>query len=224
MTQVDLWYVKLDLPAVETLLNVLTSEEKAKADRFYAPKQQRRFVVARGTLRMVLSQYLNTVSQKVAFEYSPKGKPSLVQRKDLFFNVSHSEDLAIYGVSFHRRIGVDIEYLRPLPNALQLAQRFFCETEYQLLASTSQSDQAKEFFRLWTAKEAVLKAIGEGISGGLDQFAITAEPCQLVKSREGNLYSLAAFSWDEHYLGAIALEHPDAFTWQTINAQALLEG
>lgn len=81
----------------------------------------------------------------------------------LHFNLSHSHHMALYAIS-RSPIGVDLEHIRPLPNALDLAQRFFAPSEFQILQTLPVEQQAYTFFRYWVCKEAYVKAIGEGLA------------------------------------------------------------
>lgn len=86
----------------------------------------------------------------------------------LQFNVSHSQEYALYGFTHNHSIGVDIECLCRMRNVTELAKRFFTHKEFQLIANlTDEEQQQKVFFQLWTVKEAYLKAISVGLSGSL---------------------------------------------------------
>ncbi|GBF81467.1 4-phosphopantetheinyl transferase [Aphanothece sacrum FPU1] len=161
---------------IKTLFNILNEEEQTKAKRFVLAQHQRRFIVARTTLKIILSNYLKIAPNQIKFEYSSRGKPTLIKDinpNKLEFNVSHSEELALYGITRDRLIGVDVEYNSPIPDAEQLAKRFFCPQEYEIIRPLTSPEKEQTFFQLWTAKEAYLKATGEGISGGLDQIFVS---------------------------------------------------
>jgi 4'-phosphopantetheinyl transferase len=88
------------------------------------------------------------------------------------FNLSHSEDLALYGAIASKKIGVDLEYLRPISDALKLARRFFSPQETSAIEQLTGIARERAFLQIWTAKEAYLKAIGDGLSGEMDKLAI----------------------------------------------------
>lgn len=190
MADVQLWVKPLDLlcEQVQTLEKTLSPDEQERANRFRFPEHRRRFIVARGSLREILGHYLALAPSEVRFRYDLKGKPFLCPRleKQLQFNVSHSHELALIGVTQSQKIGVDLEYVRTIKDCQQLAQRFFCESEAAILQTLSDPEQA--FFQMWTAKEAYLKATGEGIAGGLDQVEVTFSSGQVqgLKSIAGN--------------------------------------
>ena len=83
----------------------------------------------------------------------------------LCFNVSHSHNLAVYAIALNRSVGIDLEYLRQIPNVQQLAKRFFSPDESTIINTLDKEQQEEFFFRVWTIKEAYLKATGEGLAG-----------------------------------------------------------
>ncbi len=92
------------------------------------------------------------------------------------FNLSDSEDLAVYAFARGSEIGVDVEILRPMPDALSISESFFSAPERETLRSVPEEQRAEAFFNCWTRKEAYLKAIGEGLSEPLDSFVVTLAP------------------------------------------------
>lgn len=209
---IHLWWISLDLTEedLQTCIALLSESEKIKADRFKFPQHQRRYQAVHGILRIILGRYLNLDPAQINFTHSDRGKPYLTEDcnpLNLQFNLSHSENMAIVGISRDRRIGVDLEKMRSMENSLQLAKRFFCDSEYALLTQTIPKKRDKLFFQLWTAKEAYLKATGEGISGGLNQVEIALNPLRLINFPNWYLQSFESNLDDEHnYLSAIALE------------------
>ncbi|MBR8832432.1 MAG: 4'-phosphopantetheinyl transferase superfamily protein [Chlorogloea purpurea SAG 13.99] len=173
--QGDIWSTGLDVSPgeVEALGQILSTDEWERADRFKFPRHKRRFIVARGRLRQILARYLHLAPQDIVFTYSQEGKPAL-EWSDLCFNLSHTGDLAIYGISWHGAIGIDLEFIRPVGSLLSLTKKYFCESEQKIIERSE--NQTQTFFRIWTAKEAYLKATGEGIAGGLQQIEISLEP------------------------------------------------
>lgn len=181
--EVHIWRSPLDLPEdrVQKLKNLLSEDEIQRGDRFYKIEHQNRFVVCRAILRTILSRYLHVTPNELQFEYGNSGnqsggKPRLAEKCGgdwLQFNLSHSHNLAVYGITKHHPVGIDLEYLRPFPNAIKIAERFFSQAEYQAIKSLSDREQLRAFYQIWTVKEAYLKATGEGIVGGLDQIEVS---------------------------------------------------
>lgn len=108
-------------------------------------------------LRKILSSYLGQDPEKICFERNSNGK---LEHPKIFFNLSHSQKLAIIAVSQLGPVGVDIEYFREIKNLLSIAKRFFSSSELVYLENLSAESQTKAFFELWTAKEALVKARG----------------------------------------------------------------
>src|SRR5438270_8929096 len=166
--EVHIWRVGLDQhpQTVARLSAVLADDERNRADKLYFEKDRRRFTVARGVLRIILGRYLNTKPEQLGFHYTKFGKPMLANAgvDALRFNVSHSEELAVYAVACGREVGIDIEYLRPDIEAEQIAQQFFSSTEAAMLRSLPGEVRTRAFFNCWTRKEAYIKARGDGLS------------------------------------------------------------
>ncbi|GFE68451.1 4'-phosphopantetheinyl transferase superfamily protein [Chroococcus sp. FPU101] len=220
LTNVQIWVKNLDLPPeqIQTLEQTLSDDEKERAIRFRFAEHRRRFIAARGGLREILGDYLNLAPQDVKFEYNAKGKPLLCSslNRELQFNVSHSQDLALYGVAQSQKIGVDLEYVRTVKDLEHIAERFFCPSEAAILKTLSSPEREKAFFGIWTAKEAYLKATGEGIAGGLDQVevSIAATQVQGLKSifrdeQVVNQWRLWSFFPTPDYVATIAVEDVD---------------
>lgn len=205
------WQVDLDLAeeSVNDLKSLLSDDEITKGDRFHFAHHRRRYIVARGMLRKILGRYLEVKPDQIEFQYTDKGKPFLSSKKhtnNFQFNLSHSEEKAIYGVTLNRWIGVDIEKQRPIKDILALTNRFFCPQEAALIQSLPDEERAQIFFQLWTAKEAYLKGMGTGISGGLDQVALRWCKDQLKPLPTQDHWSLLSFIIEKNYLGAVAIE------------------
>jgi 4'-phosphopantetheinyl transferase len=209
---IHLWWISLDVTEenLQNLISLLSAAEKIKADRFKFPQHQRRYQAVHGILRIILGRYLNLDPAQINFIHSDRGKPYLTDDcnpLNLQFNLSHSENMAIVGISRDRRIGVDLEKMRPMENAEQLAERFFCASEYAFLTQAIPEERDKLFFQLWTAKEAYLKATGEGISGGLNQVEIALNPLRFINCPDWYLQSFSPNPDDRHsFWAAIAIE------------------
>ena len=217
--QVHIWRANLDLPEIEVvrLKTFLSIDELHRASKFRFTEHRRRFVVARGILRELLGSYLDTSPKNVQFNYGDRGKPELLESNTpypLHFNISHSQEYALFGFSTSNLIGVDIEHLREMPDAVKIAQRFFSHREFDLINNLGIKEQSSVFFKFWTAKEAYLKAIGTGLSGSLASIEI-----DLAKdsgntllfaingnTRDKNNWSICSFVPAINYVGAMAIE------------------
>ena len=178
---VHIWRACLDQPAwrIQQLAQTLSQDERIRADRFYFEQDTKRFIVGRGILRTMLGRYLGIEPSQLQFRYGPCGKPALTENSlgsTVSFNLSHSQGLALYAVTCDRQIGVDLEHIRPVPNAENIALRFFSEREKAVFTALPPSQKQAAFFNCWTRKEAYMKAIGEGLALPLDQFDVSLSP------------------------------------------------
>lgn len=213
--EIDVWSVRLDPPAeqVERLGRCLSADEWERANRFRFEKHRRQYVVGRGALRTLLAAYTGTRPELVKFSYGPRGKPFLDPQGDLHFNLTNSDELALVGLVRGREIGVDVEYLRKMPDCENISERFFSESERTVLRSIPFPAKEEAFFNCWTRKEAYLKAVGEGLAAPLDSFDVTLaldEPPRML-TLEGDPERAAR--WFFHhlrpapdYVGAVAIE------------------
>lgn len=224
---IHLWRVWLDQPIVpvEQLRQLLADDERDRADRFYFEQDRQRFTVGRGTLRLLLGRYLQLEPDALKFDYGDRGKPRLAlpDDRDLQFNLSHSHGLALYALTHRHRIGVDVEQVRPIDRLEQLADRFFSPQEHAFLKTLSAIEQQEAFFRLWTSKEAYVKACGVGLSQPTQEIEISLNPGQEqlisisrdVKKAEAWLLKL--FIPECKFIGAFAVEgydwKVDYFSW-----------
>lgn len=177
---VHVWCVSLPLllKELDTLSSLLSPEEKVRAERFYFEMDRNRFVAGRGLLRTIVGGYMEMAPSQVAFVYGNYGKPALglgAWDKPLEFNLSHSKDLVLYIFSRDHRVGIDIEYIRPMPDLDDFTEQFFSPRETEILKSLSDEKKYEAFFRLWTCKEAFLKAHGSGLMTPLSHVEISLE-------------------------------------------------
>jgi 4'-phosphopantetheinyl transferase len=161
---------------LDRLAEVLSGEERARAERFHFDRDRRCFIACRGTLRRLISFYTGQDPAAIRFLIGLQGKPSLVDARscDLRFNVSHSGGLALLAFSLEREIGVDVEFKRADVDFAALAEMSFSKEERAALLACPLTDRANLFYEYWTCKEACIKADGRGLSVPLDQFRVTA--------------------------------------------------
>ncbi len=176
----SVWLADLALsPLALTACDVVLSKaERARADRFLRIEDRDRYRASHAALRLVVGRALGADPRDLAFATGPNGKPELAgaARDAPGFNLSHSGGLALIGLSTHHPIGVDVERIRPLPDALRIARGHFSPDETETLATTPERERMAAFFGLWTRKEAVVKALGAGLAMPLDRFSVTLPP------------------------------------------------
>jgi 4'-phosphopantetheinyl transferase len=202
---------------MENLYSVLSIDERVRANRFRLQRDRDHFVVARGLLRVVLSLYLGVAPAHVGFCYGAHGKPRLAPPLDgsgLSFNVSHASGLALYAVAMDRRVGIDLERICTGFAYQPVAERHFSRRERAMLASLpSEGAGRRAFFNCWTRKEALVKAMGGGLSVPLNQFTVSAEPGEPVVLLEMSGDRGERCGWSLHellpgagFVGALAVE------------------
>ncbi len=175
--KVDVWRIALDRPADQTeeLQRLLTPAERSRADRFHFERDRQRFVTARGLLRVILGRYLDLNPSHLRFVYGDYGKPALAPAsvtRGLQFNLSHAHSLALVTVSRDRQLGIDLEYIRPIPEVEQIAELILSPQEKGAWRALAGTEKLETFFGLWTCKEAYTKAKGEGLARPMDQIQV----------------------------------------------------
>src|SRR3990167_11472681 len=162
---VHLWRIELSRFSAQlsTLEPLLSADEKERAARFHGVLTRERYIVARALLRKILHLYIEISPEKIVFSYSEKGKPFLSNNAHaLYFNVSHSHDRMICALSTESEIGVDIEKME-LDFKENIAKRFFSKEEYAQIENLPKEERVTAFYRIWSRKEAVIKAFGAGL-------------------------------------------------------------
>ncbi len=130
-------------------------------------------------MRDTLGRYLQIAPEKVEFTYNSRGKPALSPSRSgrgLHFNLAHSEDLALLAITSVGAIGADVESIRPVKDVDDLVARFFSPRESELFQKLPDKQKPPAFFNLWTRKEALLKATGQGITGSLSEVEVAFLP------------------------------------------------
>ena len=208
--EVHIWRGSLVQPpeVVERLWRLLSNDERERAASFVLDVHRSRFIASRGIQRDVLARYVSVAAGELAFEYSPTGKPRLAggaARGEVTFNVSNSGELAVFAVARGYAIGVDIEELRPLGDALTIADRFLAADELAAIEAAPEQERAAVFLQCWTRFEARVKALGLSIGDRVEATHVLAScALELGPSHVGTLAveasSLAGiryFDWDE---------------------------
>jgi 4'-phosphopantetheinyl transferase len=172
---IHLWQILLtDFIAEEQrLFHFLSEDEVARALRFHLPLHRQRYIITRGLLRKLLSLYTTLSPDKIALTYGEKGKPYLRENPlSLQFNLSHSDERAIYGFTLHHEIGVDIQKTTSSFNE-GVAKRFFSASEIAELLALPTHERAEKFYQIWTKKEALIKAIGGSVFSSFMDFSVS---------------------------------------------------
>lgn len=190
----------------------LPKDEKEKADNISSRENRKAYIISRGILRTVLSEYLKVKPGDIVFEYNEHGKPSIadgLNPRNVRFNLSHSNDLILYAVARNKEVGIDVEYMRDVGRAERIIERFFSPEQKDFYNSQSESMKKTAFFRLWTRREAYGKAMGRGFSVpaadcGIPLLRKDGKPASVhVVSGKWSIYDLEN---EDDYVSAVTVE------------------
>ena len=203
--------------AAPTLWPLLDGPERARADRFRFSADRDAYVTAHALLRVTLSKEAEIAAADWRFRTAHGGKPEIdpaLGQPDLRFSLSHTRGMVACAVGRSHDLGVDVEACDPSYPALEVAQRFFAPAEVALLGRLPPAQRNATFYRIWTLKEAYLKATGQGIVGPLDGFAFSLDPVSIEFALPGSDQP-AAWQFAELWTGpryrlALAVRHPAA--------------
>ncbi|HVA64835.1 MAG TPA: 4'-phosphopantetheinyl transferase superfamily protein [Terriglobales bacterium] len=222
MAALDLYWFDLDVAAgLQAAWRAwLAPEERARADRYLLPRHGERYVAAHAQLRWLLAQRLRGAPRELEFELGVQGKPR-VRGARLHFNLSHSGPWGLVGIAADQEVGVDIEGERPAMDGVGLAQRFFTPAETAWLREQPAEQRARAFARLWTCKEAWLKADGRGLALSLRRievsFAGAGAELRSLDDAPGQTWFVREFDLVPGYAAAAVLPAaPSAVTVQRL--------
>lgn len=199
------WRVDLDLPEerVARLARILAADERERAARFILARERRRWVVARASVRILLARMCDIPAAAIRLAYGRHGKPMLVgpgSPPPVHFSVSHSEGLALIGVARDGPLGVDIEAVRPMPDFLDVASRYFAPAETSAIAEARAHERELAFYLCWIRKEAFAKALGEGLHRTLGRCRVNCRPGEPGRILDIDGSTAAAAAWAVHDL------------------------
>lgn len=216
--EIHIWLADLDQSEsqLHKLIQTLSVEERMRAEKYLFERDRKKYLLRRGILRTLLGSYLNVEPGRLQFQYGKYGKPVLADtfgKEMLHFNLSHSDELALFAFARHREIGVDIEHIGEISEMELIAERFFSRRENDSIRSLPEEQKKESFIKGWTCKEAFIKAVGDGLSRALDKFEVSmvpGEPAKLLSveddSREASRWSLQYLQPAPDYVGAFAVK------------------
>jgi 4'-phosphopantetheinyl transferase len=172
--QVHVWQVNLKTVrgTASEFTGTLSPDELERADKFKFPRDREHFILSHSQLRLILSKYCDCLPGEFSFRYNSCRKPSISnpEFEKLKFNMSHSNDLMLVGLCNHNDIGIDVEKVREVDELENIADENFSAQEIKYIKDAS--DKTNTFFKIWTRKEAFIKAIGKGIHFPLKSFCV----------------------------------------------------
>jgi 4'-phosphopantetheinyl transferase len=215
---IHIWLIDLDTERADTgVPSVLHPDELERARRFHFPEHRRRWAASRTALRHILSTYTAIDAAEIEFNTDKFGKPFLacsLTATTPHFNLSHCENLSVVAVTLLAPVGVDVERIREVPEAADIAKRFFSPFEQEEFLSFDEGKRPHAFLKGWTRKEACLKALGSGLSTSLSHFEVSLDPALPARvlsvggsAEEARNWSLYDFTPAEGFIGAVAISH-----------------
>ena len=200
---IHVWSLTLTAAAevIDAYAALLADDERERRRRLMEGRIRDEFTLARGALRILLGRYLAREPASIEFAYGTRGKPALADPGlRPYFNLAHSDGLAVYGFAEDRELGIDVERARDIPEMKQIARRFFAGEEADILESLPADERSVSFYRAWTRKEAYVKAVGDGLHTPLASFCVTLRPEETARLTTLNGSALAASAWQLHHL------------------------
>jgi len=200
-----------DSANAQRFLAMMSDDERARGQRFLVESARRLHVLARGLQRQVLSTYLPGTTPRELRFMSTAGRPALAPPYDasgLVFNLAHTRGLVVLAVTRGTPLGIDVEmYDQKMP--LEVARRYFSPVEAEALEALPGDARPRRFLRLWTLKESYLKAVGTGITGGLDSMTFRiddAGSCTFERATDPHAarWSFSQFDVGERHVLALA--------------------
>ena len=187
--QVFVWSWDLESGALagDAAEALLSDDDKARYRAFVSPDLQRRFLAAHAGLRLLLARHLDLDPRSLIVVANEFGKPRLAHARPVHFSLSHSGGRAVLAICDAAEIGIDLELIRPIEH-IDLARRYFHSNEVAAIVGPPDAAvQSRAFFTIWTLKEAVVKALGSGLSIPLDSFdvSIVSSPPRLALAPAG---------------------------------------
>lgn len=214
----DVWTFDLSVrrAEVERLTALLSREERERGSRFVRPEHADWFHVAHGLLRELLSSYLGVPPGEIVFARDGHGKPHIASpATEIEFNLSHSGAVAAAVVTT-KGVGIDLEFVRELDNPAEI-EGALALGEQQALAAFAERARLEAFYRCWTRKEALIKAIGSGLGTPLESFEVpvTSEAeanvtLDLPAIQSPRVWRVVSFEPRPEFVGAVAIPRDPA--------------
>ncbi|MDP9177438.1 MAG: 4'-phosphopantetheinyl transferase superfamily protein [Gemmatimonadota bacterium] len=205
--EVHLWESSLSVDDSELarILDLLSPVDRWAADEFSHVPARKQYIVSRGMLRQLLSGYIGIAPQEIQFTIEGAGKPVLAGERSVDFNLTHSGDLTLLGVA-RRPLGVDMERVREMPRAIELAKRYYSPAQHEEIAATPDDTRSRRFLGMWVRREAYAKALGTSVWRALGDRQITTD------------HTVQFVDYSAEYVAAIAAPGND---WKIVRCGAI---
>ena len=199
---------------IDALACSLAHDEKRRAARFVNPTHAHHFIIGRGVLRRLLARYVGCSPAELRLAASPHGKPFMAMNADadrIAFNLSHSGDYCVLAITRDRQIGVDLERIEARIEDMVSNPQIFTDKESEQLIALPQPQQVEAFFRLWTCKEALLKARGAGLMsspGSIDVSRTLRQGAARI-DMENQTWNVSVLAFKPGFACALAINDGD---------------
>jgi 4'-phosphopantetheinyl transferase len=203
--------IAVDLDFISPQPDLLNAEEQARGARFRSAAHRQQYLTVHTVLRLALGAVLRIPPAEVRFARTPAGKPYLVDHA-FSFNLSHSAGRALIALARQGQIGIDLEHPDHLGEPDTLSERVLTPAERPAWLALPPTERAVALLHCWTRKEAILKAIGLGLPGGMEHIVLGESPLRIIGDRTA-LPSLAGLQIrdlpvDAGYGATLAIDGP----------------
>jgi len=200
--ELHLWIVSTAITSdqYDSYKTSLSEDELAQIQYFQFERARESFVVSQSVLRRLLSGYIGIDPPYLMLGKKSKGKPYSINEPGLFFNMSHSGEIAVIAFSRDSEVGIDIEKIRTLPDLDEMIAKNFTANETKFINSRP-DEKINRFFRFWTVKESYLKAIGEGMRLTPDSVEFSFEHDHFQQLSVKGIFEMEDWNFKEFTLG-----------------------
>ena len=189
---------------ISDLFSVLSDSEQSRAHRYHFINDKNRFIICRALLKFLLAEHLGLGIGQIILEVDANKKPYLPTHSSVYFNVSHSVDYAIIAIANHP-VGIDIEYINKEFDYKEILPTVFHHNEIAEIKNSR--CKTFTFYKFWSRKEALLKAVGKGIDDDISKIPVTDGAHSVISSLVGDFkkINVLSFNLNDDYVGALAL-------------------
>jgi 4'-phosphopantetheinyl transferase len=225
---VVVWIARISqvIDSLASLDRCLDPQDRARAARFHFVEDRARFTLGRALIRQSVGAYLDLEPEAIELSYTDLDQPGLKNDANLHFSISHSHELVAVVLTAHARVGLDVEWMQTNSDLDDLANRIMSATEIETFQKLPPAEKCDAFFRVWTRKEAYLKALGEGISEGLQEISVSLDAGE-ISSVEDTRDRTSSPAWrlqslpvPPEYQACLACDNPNKslqFNWVSVD-------
>lgn len=178
-----LFYVKNEEVTLPSEASYLSKQEVSELESFGIQERRNQYLISRWLSKSLLGSLLGIPAIEVSTIKGALGKPYLEDELNFLkidFNISHTKEITLVGIAHQMQIGVDVEKVA-MKRSSEVAARFFTPPEAKWLAEgQTPQEQVNRFFRIWSMKEAVIKAVGGGVFQNIKQITFQEEHGSLI--------------------------------------------